>query len=68
MKRRRRVYPVDQRGNTLYPRKLRRVEWYRGPWLYRYQVGGFEGYRNLVTGRRTVGATLAYWKWDHRAP
>jgi hypothetical protein len=59
----RRAYPKDERGNTVFPRKLRRIEWYRGPWIYRYAAGGFEGYRHLFTGRRTVGATLAAWKW-----
>lgn len=63
----RRTYPTDAHGNTIYPRKLRRLEWHRGPWLYRYRVGGFEGYRHLLTGQRTPGATLAYWKWsNHR--
>lgn len=58
-----RIYPKDARGNTVFPRALRRIEWYRGPWVRRYTVGGSDGYQHVFTGRRTACATLATWKW-----
>lgn len=58
-----RIYPKDANGNTIFPRKLRRIEWYRGLWYYSYTVGGFEGYRKLFTREKTACATLATWKW-----
>lgn len=61
----RRTYPTDSHGNTIFPRTLRRIEWHRGLWIYRYTVGGFEGYRKLFSRAKTAGITLATWKWSN---